>query len=209
MNIEQVIQLVNNEGITYEGDLRHYFRVIWQSENVDVPYHNLRHMLHVLWHTHRGLVSTGISPIEIRKTLIAAIFHDYNHPGKLGNDADNIEIAVQGLRNNILPEDAVHMEDIVTCIKATQFPHIQGEFPINAKILRDVDVASTLNNVWMQTVLFGLGKEFGKTPNEMLKMQLVFLPLLKFETIWAQKEYGPLVKKRIKEVQKMIDCLSI
>lgn len=207
---QSVIQLINNEKGTYIGDLRAYFRHMWKSENVDRPYHNIRHMLHVLWHTHRGLITyPEISPAEIRIALIAAIFHDDKHPGKIGNDSDNIAVAIKSLQENILPEDKDYEEQIILCIQATQFPHIEADFPLYAKLLRDVDVASTLNDVWVQNVLFGLGREFGKTPEEMLKMQLSFLPQLKFETRWAKNEYGKRVRSRIEEVKAMIECLKI
>ena len=44
--------LLNREGL-YEGNLTHYFRAMVRfARNLDNPYHNGRHMLHVLWLCH-------------------------------------------------------------------------------------------------------------------------------------------------------------
>jgi hypothetical protein len=209
-NKNQVIQLITNQDKTYPGDLRHYFKHLWHAQNVDRPYHNLAHMLHVTWHAHRALISyPEINPIEIRIALIGAMFHDDNHPGKLGNDAGNIIAAIKQLQENILPEDKPYENQIISCIRATQFPAIEGDFPLIARIIRDVDIAYTLNDVWMQRALFGLGHEFGKTPEEMLQMQIPFLKSIQFGTTWAKQEYSQKIEDRILEVKAIMECLGI
>lgn len=206
-----LIELINNEEGTYQGDLRHYYKVLWKAGNIAHPYHNMRHMQHVMWHTHRAArVHTEITVLDIRLMLIAALFHDYNHRGTVGNDAENIAIAIEAMKENLLEEDKQHADTIALYITATQFPHLDGDFPIQALLLRDVDIASTLNDVWMQMTIIDMGKEFGSTPEAMLKMQIPFLTIyLKFSTEWAEKEYRSKIEDRLVEVRKMMECLGI
>jgi hypothetical protein len=201
--MKNVIQIINNVEDKYPGDLKHYLRVIWYSPNVNVPYHNLRHMLHVMWATYQGAqyYKDQIDPRTLRNMLIAALFHDYNHPGESGNDSKNIEIAIKGLKTFILHQDRPFLDEICGYIKATQFPHLKLDLTLPGKIIRDADVAYTLSDAWIQTVSFGLSEEIGLSTEEMLRGQEGFLKSLQFETEWAKNEYGnksPIVLKKQK-----------
>jgi len=212
--ISQIIELVYNEEKTYPGDLTHYFNILWKSKGVTNPYHNLRHILHVFWHTYRALMEhrDHLSPVDIRITLIAALFHDIDHIGKCGprfTDLLNIEKAIGNLDEHLLPEDRYLFIDIGLCIKCTEFPHKDIPLPFHAKLLRDVDTASTLHTTWIQQTIFGLAEEMDMTPDAMLKMQAPFLSSLKFETEWAEKEYRPQIENRLIEVEKMLKCLDL
>ena len=207
--MKNVIQIITNPDAKYPGDLKHYLKVVWYSPNVNVPYHNLRHMLHVMWATYHGaeFYKDEISPRTLRNMLIAALFHDYNHPGETGNDARNIEIAIRGLKTFLLPIDQPHLGEISEYIKATQFPHLKLELTLAAKIVRDSDIAYTLSDAWIQTVSFGLNQEIGLSTEEMLRSQEGFLRSLKFETEWAEKEYTPRIDLRIAEANEMCEVI--
>lgn len=215
-DLSQIIELVDNEQGTYPGNLKHYFNVLWNSKGVENPYHNIRHILHVFWHTYHGLIhhDKSIVPDEIRIGLIAAMFHDINHVGKCGKDRNdwvNIKIAKATFLKSCLPEDEWIQDEVIKAIEATEFPHRTdlGELPLYVKILKDVDLASTLHTTWIQQTIFGLSKEMEMTPNEMLKMQIPFLSNMKFETAWARLVYNPQISLRLIEVEKMIKCLNL
>jgi hypothetical protein len=103
------------------------------------------------------------------------------------------------------------MDEIIRCIQFTQFPHKHDIelLPLHSKILRDVDIASTLHSTWIQQTIFGFSDEMGISNDDALKMQIPFLSSIKFETEWAEKEYRPQIVKRIEEVNKMIECLEL
>ena len=43
-------EIIGNEENLYEGNLTLYFRILfYNSNNLNNPYHNFRHTLHVLW----------------------------------------------------------------------------------------------------------------------------------------------------------------
>jgi hypothetical protein len=77
-------KIIANHARLYKGDLIPYFRTIFFSAtNLENPYHNLRHMLHVTWLCHQACAyyRAELTPLQIRELLIAALFHDFNHPG--------------------------------------------------------------------------------------------------------------------------------
>ena len=218
----KVIGIVRNIEKTYPGDLEHYFRVIWHAPNIVADYHNISHMLHVTWATYQGWLyykhkwlfkATDDDGVEIdgrtlRNMLIAALFHDYNHSGEKGDDALNIKASIKGLKAHILPMDEPFFDEICSYIRATQFPHIEGELSLPAKIIRDADITYTLGDVWIQRVNFGLNKESGMSTKDMLKGQEYFFKnLFHLSTEWAEKEYGTKVQDRIQEANEMAEVI--
>jgi hypothetical protein len=49
-------KIIANQERLYEGSLTFYFRTLfYKSSNIYNPYHNFRHMLHVLWPMSPGM----------------------------------------------------------------------------------------------------------------------------------------------------------
>ena len=203
----KVIDIVNNTENKYDGNLLPYFKLIWNAPNVNMPYHNLRHMLHVMWATYNGGLYYDIDPRTLRNMLIAALMHDYNHTGRTGDDTINIEFAIRGFEENMLLEDVPYMNDIIFLIRATQFPHTEIEYSLPAFILRDADVAYTLNDSWIHIVNIGLSQELNITAEKMLKFQETFLSGMKLYTEWGKKEYSEKIKERIQEAKEMVNAI--
>src|SRR3989338_911352 len=93
-------QIIRNDDRLYEGNLIHYLRALVKyARNLNHPYHNLRHMLHITWLCYQACIFYGgtLTPRQMRNLLIAALFHDFDHSGLLGNDDLNLEMAVRGL----------------------------------------------------------------------------------------------------------------
>src|SRR5260370_31582111 len=118
--------IVSNDRGLYEGDLGGYFRALFfRATNLDRPYHNLRHMLHVTWLCYQPAeyYCDRLTPRQIRNLLIAALFHDFDHsghphPGADDPDGINIRIAIAGLRRCITPEDRAFQPAIEALIQA-------------------------------------------------------------------------------------------
>lgn len=207
-----IIDIIENIESFYSGDLKHYFKAIWGSTNVNLPYHNIRHMLHVMWSAYNGLkfYEDRFDKDTRRCVLIAALFHDFNHTGKTGNDDVNIEIALRGIEHNILPEDMKYLTKIKSYISATRFPHFDIEFNVQNLpmfLLRDADVSYTLSDVWIQTVGFGLNYELGLTSEQILRGQEQFLNSVELFTDWARMEYSAKLKDRMLEANRLVKAL--
>jgi hypothetical protein len=204
-----IINIINNKDRTYTGDLKHYFRITMRAPNVLNPYHGIRHMLHVLWECYQGAIALGIDGEKLRCLLIAALFHDYDHSGKLIEDNKNIERAITGMQIHLLPEDKQHESTIESLIRCTAFPHIGDPSSTLHALLRDVDLAQGLSETWIEHILFRLSQEKGNTMESMLERQTDFLQVLEkgLYTMWARKKYCPKITARLEEVRLMKEVL--
>lgn len=211
---ETIPAVVNNDEELYGGNLVHYFRVVFNyARNLDNPYHNFRHLFHMLWLCYNACqyYADVLSKRQMRNLLIAALFHDFDHSGKAGNDDLNIEIAIRGLRKHIAPEDEHFFEDICSIIRPTEYPYkVSADgLPLSAQIMRDADVSQAFSTAWIQQVIFGLAKEWGVPPIKVLEMQEPFLSNLRFTTVWAKKMFGEkVIKEKIAEAHALAALLN-
>lgn len=217
VNIKDVIR--NTSGF-YAGDLRHYFKaVFFNARNWNNPYHNFRHIFHVLWLCYdacgfyRKVGAVGWTLERARNLLIAAIFHDYDHSGRTGRDDLEIQRAIDGLRKHIEEADKWNLEEIESIIKDTQFPYqVPGEKlgRLESQILRDADISQALSPVWLQQVIFGLALEMNVPPIKMLEMQESFLRnAIKPLTAWGQERFPQqLIDEKIGEAKALLELLQ-
>jgi HD superfamily phosphodiesterase len=177
-------EIIGNEENLYEGNLILYFRILfYNSNNLKNPYHNFRHTLHVLWLCQKACryYQKKLTPRQMRNLLIAALFHDFDHPGhphpgEQDPDRINIRIAIAGLRRHITADDRASLPEIEALIEATHYPYKTAgeELDLLGKILRDADLAQVLSPVWIQQVVIGLAGERGVKPIEVLRAQAPF-----------------------------------
>ena len=152
-------KIIANQERLYEGNLTFYFRTLFfKSSNIHNPYHNFRHMLHVLWLCHQACryYQNRLTPRQMRNLLIAALFHDFDHPGHPHpgeNDPDriNIPIAIAGLRRYVMPADRAFLPQIEALIEATHYPYKIGSDKLDllGQIIRDADLAQALSPAWI------------------------------------------------------------
>ena len=200
-----IIDIISNKDKEYEGDLKGYFKIIMEAPNVLNPYHGIRHMLHVTYMCYEACCEMReVLSGDVRNLLIAALFHDFGHTGKTGNDSEQIILAVQGFEKHCLPEDIPYKDTIIKIIQSTEYPHKNPPQDIIEQIIRDADISQTLSDVWIEHTLYDLSRELGITPRKMLEQQLEFLPSIKFYTTWGKNKFKKKIKKRIKEVKKML-----
>lgn len=202
--------ILNHEGL-YGGDLKYYYKKVFYAPNTGHPYHNFRHMMHMMCQTYLGAKYMGYPSVgkdRFRALLIAAMFHDYGHSGKMGNDSEEIKRAQSAAEQFILKEDKILLPEIVGLIGATEFPHADCDPTTAAKILRDADMSQGLSDVWQQQILFGLSLEKGTSPIECLKEQKTFLSSLSFYTHWGKRKFGKLIPERIAEVETLLSLLD-
>ncbi len=203
----------NVEGI-FSGNLIYYYQVVLKhARNLRNDYHNFRHMFHVMWACYQGCLyhQDELSPGQIRNILIAAIFHDFNHSGRTGDDDLEIERALRRLRMYIHDSDRASLSGIEGMIRATQFPYqvMDVELPLGALILRDADMSQTFSVAWFQQVILGLGEEMGMGHEQMLAMQPGFIRSVKFLTAWGKETFSQaVVEKKAKEAEKLLELLN-
>jgi hypothetical protein len=212
-------KIIKNEERLYEGDLTLYFRTLFfRSANLYNPYHNFRHMLHVLWLCHEACryYQHKLTPRQMRNLLITALFHDFDHPGHPHPGEDdpdriNIGIAIAGLRRYITPTDCAFLPEIEALIEATHYPYKIGSDRLDllGRIIRDADLAQALSPVWIQQVVIGLAQEWGVKPLEVLRAEGSFLAALSFHTRWARQLFPQeLVQAKIEEAEQLLRLLE-
>lgn len=206
--------IIRNEEGLYEGDLVHYFQVLFHhAQNVAHPYHNFRHMCHVVWLCYQACLfyRDALSPRQMRNLLIAALFHDFDHSGQMGHDDLNIARAIRGLRKHALAADLPYLEEIAELIRTTEYPHMTPpeKLDLCGKILRDADVSQAMSVAWIQQVVFGLAAEWNKKPIEVLKVQEPFLQCLSFHTTWALQQFPKCeISAKIREAAELVELLE-
>lgn len=214
MTMNSTANIIGNKGGLYEGNLAHYFKAIMEyANNLANPYHNFRHMFHVLWLCSVACeyYSIKISKRDVRNLFIAAMFHDFDHSGKSGNDDLNIELAIRGLRKHILPEDKPYLLEIEGLIRITEYPHKESgdQLTLTGQILQDADLGQALADVWIQQVVISLSEEWGVTPKAVLEMQEKFLGELRFSSEWAKHQFPPeVIRAKIEEVRSLLAFLQ-
>lgn len=206
--------IIRNDECLYVGNLVHYFQAVFKNaRNLNHPYHNFRHMFHVVWLCYKAceFYKDSLSASRMRNLLIAAMFHDFDHSGLLGDDDLNIARSCRGLEKHILPTDKADLEDIESLIKATEYPYkVPSEsLPLRAQIIRDADLSQSLSVAWIQQVIFGLAKEWEQKPIDILRKQIGFFENLKYQTAWAQSLFnGDDIEAKINEVRELLDLLE-
>lgn len=209
--------LLNSEGL-YEGDLKHYFRVVQTfARNLNKPYHNFRHMMHVVYMCHEALryYSKTENPFDkatARTLLIAAMFHDFDHTGLAGNDDLNIELAVRGFRKHVAGIDNFknRVDEVERLMRWTEFPHMVRSSAISqvGRVLRDADVSQALSISWYQQVIVGLSEEQRRPQIEVLADQKTFLANLKFQTVWGRETFSEeSIQEKIHEAEELLMIL--
>lgn len=173
-----IISIITNAEKNYEGDLVHYFKLLFNAPSSFNPYHNFRHPVYVCCMVYKAGIYEDLDKEQMLKLLIAALFHDIEHSGKMGNDKLQVAAAVNFTRKHIAPEHVHLLEDIILLIDATCFPHDDRNKAQHLEqlidILRDADLSTILDENWLQHTVLGLAQEYGLTPNESLKRQIEF-----------------------------------
>jgi len=198
----------NTEGL-YEGNLVYYFKIVYADcRKRKNPYHNLYHTLWVVLQVSNACkyYRDRLAPIEIFIILMAALFHDFKHPGIRTNDALNIETAILAMDLVLLDEHVQYFEKIAWYIRTTEHPYVIEErfLDLCAQILRDADMSQVFSPEGVPYVVNGLSKEWKEDPRDLLEMQPTFIRNIKFLTGWAKETFGPLVPKRIAEAENML-----
>jgi len=208
-------QIITNASGLYEGNLIPYFQIVfYKAKNVNHPYHNFRHMMHVTYLCHDAcqFYANTLNKRQMRTLLIAALFHDFDHRGTLGEDSLNILLAIRGIEKYVLPDDKPYLADIIDLIQATEYPYktASSDLPLSQQIIRDADLSQSLNSAWIQQVVFGLSVEKQKKPLEILKSQRDFHQSLKFATEWAHTLWPhELIEAKMDEAANLLKILEM
>lgn len=187
LNVAEVIAKYN---------LGFYVSLLLGSKCRQNPYHNVGHMFHVFYECYDAVVFYGLDEDRARILLIAALLHDFDHPGAATGqlDSENIFVTINSLLGHWPDEDLDIKNGVIRLIKCTEFPH-QGEVDTLGQVLRDADRSQAFaSQTSYIDVLIGLGREsFQLLSAKFFGGQIGFLRSLIWNTDWAKEKYPPAV----------------
>lgn len=157
------------------------------------PYHGIDHLFTVFKY---ACDVSDYSACDHRlELLVAALFHDYAHAGKMGNDHENIMRALDGMSefHNLFPNfDLVYACYVISC---TEYPYVvsQEELTKEGMIIRDCDLSYLLEDISIVKLYSGLRAEFGFTLKKFVESQKAFFDNVKFndkvlQIVWNEKK---------------------
>ena len=159
---------------------------IVENNKSDNPYHNTEHMINVynncmnLFELYSGV--GNLNEYDKLYLGLAALFHDFNHSGGKLTDTENIELALNGLKDYLtLIKRMDCYDDVENIIISTEFPHKDIELNLLQKIIRDADTMGGIVDGW-ENVVKNLAKEYNKPLSEFIPTQIKFLNSAKFYT---------------------------
>lgn len=172
-------------------------KYIIQLNNSTNTYHNIDHLFNVFKYC------TILSEQEIIKNelelYIAALFHDYNHIGKMSNDKKAKEAVTTF--HSLYPQ--FNLEYVHYLIDATEYPYTVNEnlLTIEAKIIRDADMSYIIEDISIVKLYYGLRNEFEQPLNEFLENQVKFYTNIKFYTQYMQNIWYKIKEDKLKEIE--------
>jgi len=180
--------------------------IILNSSSNYAPYHNLNHLLTVTKHVYYGLKTEGILDGKNGVlSLVAAMFHDFNHSEGKNKDDKNVADAKKGVRefaekNHITNLD---LEFIDKMLDATQYPYVIENKDLNKyqAIIRDADIMQLFEYNWLQQTILGLSKELNLSVEEFLKGQKKFMDGVEFISDYGKKMKKEKWSQIVKEVE--------
>ena len=183
-------------------------KYISENNKTENAYHNNKHMIDVF---NNAMTLFDEYQKEHKLTEndklnlgLAALFHDFNHSGGKLKDDENIEIALGELKKWL---DATDNSNLYKAVKkiiiATEFPHKDINTDILQKIIRDADTMGGISEDW-SNIVKSLAKEYNKTLEEFIPIQIKFLDTVKFNTEYCNN----LLKSRRDEIVDKLNKMS-
>lgn len=163
-------------------------------------YHNFMHLFNV--YNACKLINKNIIFFNVKdfrylnELYIAALFHDYNHVGKQGDDSINIQAAYDGVDNFFeIYNCKLDKQIIKKFISYTEFPYTveSKDIPMYGKIIRDADMFSLFQDECLIQNYYGLRKEWNMEMKEFLDKQKGFIENIKWnidflQDLWVTKQ---------------------
>jgi 5'-deoxynucleotidase YfbR-like HD superfamily hydrolase len=197
---EKFINIIDVYGL---GEYLGYF-ISNNSGNLN-PYHNLYHAQCVVencLHISKAY-NDEISALDVQTLLLAALFHDFKHSTLKDTESDNIEVAIDGLR-----QCCVYLNDdfdvrYESLIRSTFWPYTKkgDELTLMEKILRDADKLQCFESNYIQQTFMGLNKEWGGDLIQSIDTQMNYIKNLELDTLPARTIWMYEHEDKIRELE--------
>jgi 5'-deoxynucleotidase YfbR-like HD superfamily hydrolase len=154
------------------------------------PYHNFYHTQCVVENCYHISKAYGdeLSFRDVQTLLVAALFHDFKHSTLKDSESDNIEVAINGLRDCCIRLDEPFDARYESLIRSTFWPYTKkgDELTLMEKILRDADKLQCFESNYIQQTFMGLNKEWGGDLIQSIDTQMDYIKTLELDTLPAK-----------------------
>lgn len=170
---------------------------------LNAPYHNHYHAACMLANCLEGAHHEGLSELETRQLLVAALFHDFDHTA--GRQADLVNIKLAGMAVSMLPSQGLlstrDSETVRELVEVTCYPFTRAPETPAQRIIRDADLMQVYEDdeARLKEQYLGLKREVevrlgrGLTLQEFIEGQgKFFKKQVVWYTEWAQRKAGEL-----------------
>jgi len=166
--------------------------IINNNKGDNNPYHNNGHLMTVFYFAMEMADYYKLDDYHKIHLGLVALFHDFNHNGKIGNDDVNLKEAYIGFLDfysycNEKLNLYIDTDLFKNILNHTEFPSRPNPTTIEDKIIMDSDMLSNYTSGWFKDNLVGISKEFGVSLKDHLPNQIKFIENLSFYTEYAQQ----------------------
>lgn len=215
------INTMNNELINVYRKFPRLYKVIALLNEFNLgrinTYHNNLHSFEVFEQCVDIVDNLDNLDMEIKEEelYVSALFHDYNHIGKMGSnysDSLNIERALcdfEILTKNIYDEEFIELVNNI--IKSTQYPSIMNheDKTIEMLIIGDADMTAQLRNNCLITIYGGMKREMNVSDSEFFINQKKFIENLNFNTQYCKDLWEYFKPIRLEELENLASCYQV
>lgn len=182
-----------------------YTYIIKNNKGENNPYHNNGHLYNVFVDVIKMCEYYDIKGIEEISMGLAALFHDFDHNGTIGQDNINIDNSIKGFHvwySSLDESDkqSIDVDLVEKMIRTTEFPSRPDPETIKEQIMMDADMLSLYRNNWFDTTIVGLSKEFKVTLEKQIENQIKFVSNLKFFTDYATNLHNKFKEYMLREL---------
>lgn len=120
-----------------------HLEYFFKNNNTTAEYHSNYHSICVALNVYEGCCFEGLSLSETRTSVLAGIFHDFNHSGGTMTDDKNIDRAIIGLTAAVTRQTSLTEEEFsqtVQTLKITKYPYEKDPVTPMEQIIRDADL---------------------------------------------------------------------
>jgi len=182
-----------------------YSFIVKNNKGTNNSYHNNGHLYNVFMDVIDMCKHYNINGTKIISMGLAALFHDFDHNGTIGQDNINIDNSIKGFykwystlnQNDIM---YINTDLVEKMIKTTEFPTRPNPQTMEEMIMMDADMFSLYKENWVETVIIGLSKEFNVTIEKQIDNQIKFVNNLKFFTNYCNEYHDKFKNDMLNEL---------
>ena len=188
--MREALQWIRSLGL--EPVLRDYLAS--NGPSLTNPYHGMAHGLRVAYAAGQAVAEMGGENDAVRTATVAGLFHDWEHPGKMGpghDDKLNVDRSALKVATLLDGPFGFSRMEAAEAIRDTQYPYNKFKPSELGLVLRDADIwhMAALTEMEFLEIQAGLAAEMGGVPlGEWIAGNAKFIEVAETWTSWGERQ---------------------